>query len=93
MNFEPKVIPINNLNAPQSKNAQSSKAIEIANPIELTWRNLNIDAFVKKQVKDETGKKKTITERRQILKNLSGTLKPGQFTAILGPSGNSINSL
>jgi hypothetical protein len=42
----------------------SQKAITIANPIELTWKNLNIDAFVKKAIKGENGKKKTVTERR-----------------------------
>lgn len=78
----------NVLNIPEvEKKSGSSKAIEIANPIELTWKNLNIDAFVNKPVKDANGKTKTIVERRAILKNLSGTLKPGNFTAILGPSG------
>jgi len=30
---------------------------------------------------------KTVYERKHILNNVSGCIKPGEFTAILGPSG------
>lgn len=36
---------------------------------------------------DSSGKKKTVPERKHILNNISGCIKPGEFTAILGPSG------
>jgi len=42
---------------------------------------------IKKKIVDSSGKKKSIPDRRHILNNISGCIKPGEFTAILGPSG------
>jgi len=57
------------------------------NQIEITWKNLCVDASVSKKIVDANGKTKYIPDRRKIVKNLSGSIKPGSFTAILGPSG------
>jgi len=42
-------------------------------------------------VDHKTGRKKTVQDRRRILHDLNGCIKPGEFTAILGPSGMQIN--
>jgi len=56
------------------------------NPIEIIWKNLKVDVQIKKKIM-KSGKNKTVADRRHILNNISGCIKPGEFTAILGPSG------
>ena len=59
--------------------------------IDLTWEHLNIQALINKKVIDH-GKKKTVKETKTILNNISGSVKNGRFTAIMGPSGKYLNS-
>lgn len=66
----------------------SEKDAFLPNPIEIIWKNLKVDVMINKQTIDSSGRKRKIQERRHILNNLSGCIKPGEFTAILGPSGN-----
>ena len=54
--------------------------------IDLSWEHLNIQATTRKKV-IENGKKKTVRETKTILNNISGSVKNGRFTAIMGPSG------
>lgn len=42
-------------------------------PIELTFTNLTV----------------TLDDKRQVLRNISGVVKPGQVLAVMGPSGES----
>lgn len=46
-------------------------------PIELTFTNLTV----------------TLDDKRQVLKNISGVVKPGQVLAVMGPSGESADTL
>ena len=55
--------------------------------IDLEWENLNITAISRKKVIVEN-KRKTIKENKTILNNISGSVRNGRFTAIMGPSGN-----
>lgn len=55
--------------------------------IDLSWEHLNIKATTKKR-QIGVGKRKTITEEKTILNNISGSVRHGKFTAIMGPSGN-----
>lgn len=50
----------------------------IKNPIEISWKNLNVKAI---------SKVKKVRVEKDILKNIEGISRPGIFTAILGPSG------
>jgi len=43
-------------------------------PIELTFTNLTVK----------------LDDKRQVLKNISGGVKPGQVLAVMGPSGESV---
>mmetsp|Transcript_39152 Transcript_39152/g.34840 ORF Transcript_39152/g.34840 Transcript_39152/m.34840 type:complete len:137 (+) Transcript_39152:72-482(+) len=61
-------------------------------PIDIQWENLWVTAETTKKVKQD-GKKVKVTEEKHILKNLSGSLKHGTFTAILGPSGSGKTTL
>ena len=60
--------------------------------IDLSWEHLNIQAITRKKVM-ENGKKKTVRETKTILNNISGSVKNGRFTAIMGPSGNFLEIL
>lgn len=46
-------------------------------PIELTFSNLTV----------------TLDDKRHVLKNISGVVKPGQVLAVMGPSGESDTAL
>ncbi|KAL4438888.1 hypothetical protein ABPG74_016608 [Tetrahymena malaccensis] len=64
----------------------------ILNPIEIAWRNLNVQATIESnQVLN--GKKQKVKQEKVILNNVSGISRPGQFTAILGPSGSGKTTL
>lgn len=58
-------------------------------PILFEWSNLNLSVPVKKSFIPY----KKNTPQRHILKNLSGFVAPGEFLAILGPSGAGKTSL
>lgn len=54
--------------------------------IDLSWENLNIQAkTIKKEVVN--GKQKTVQGIKTIINNISGSVRHGRFTAIMGPSG------
>ena len=56
--------------------------------IDLSWEHLNIQAAViRKEIVN--GRKKAVKETKTILNNVSGAVKNGRFTAIMGPSGMS----
>lgn len=61
-------------------------------PIDIEWENLYVGAQQVKKVKVGNKKLKEVTEK-PILKNISGCLKHGTFTAILGPSGSGKTTL
>jgi len=54
--------------------------------IDLSWEHLNIQALINKKV-IVNGKRKAVKETKTILNNISGAVKNGRFTAIMGPSG------
>ena len=59
--------------------------------MELFWENLLITAKVKASKKIQ-GKNVNVYEEKPLLHSISGVVKPGTFTAILGPSGT-LNAL
>jgi ABC-type multidrug transport system ATPase subunit len=79
-----RIIPIS-----ENNDLSSAKDKYVPNQIEIIWKNLKIDVQIKKKIVCPDGKTKTVPDRRHILNNLSGCIKPGEFTAILGPSGES----
>ena len=54
--------------------------------IDVEWNNLTVTASIKKKV-IENGKKVNKTDEKVILNRISGSIKHGKFTAIMGPSG------
>lgn len=65
----------------------NSSILPKANPMELSWDNVVIDATIPNPNK---GKNNTApkTIEKTIIKNSKGILRPGTFTALIGPSGN-----
>ncbi len=59
-------------------------------PIEIYWENLTITAAINKKERIKGCKFKKWVENKVILDNTKGILRPGSFTAILGPSGKFI---
>ena len=62
------------LNAIPIKNLESGSTIASRIPVELAWRDLDIQTKSKKNF-------------RSILHHVSGIVKPGEFLAIIGASG------
>eukprot|EP01102_Stenamoeba_stenopodia_P011105 TRINITY_DN3398_c0_g1_i1.p1 TRINITY_DN3398_c0_g1~~TRINITY_DN3398_c0_g1_i1.p1 ORF type:complete len:690 (+),score=155.05 TRINITY_DN3398_c0_g1_i1:118-2187(+) len=62
-------------------------------PIHLEWSNLNLQVTTKKWKLLNRKKNKPTTTTKHILSNLSGSVAPGEFLAILGPSGAGKTSL
>jgi len=60
--------------------------------IDLEWDNLNISAKINKKVV-QNGKRKSVKEDKKILDNISGSVRNGKFTAIIGPSGTTTSTL
>lgn len=56
----------------------------VQNPIQLTWKNITIDAL---PPKGRCKPKNALTEPKPIIRGVSGTVMPGQFLAIIGASG------
>lgn len=54
--------------------------------IDVEWNNLTVTASLKKKV-IENGRKVTKQDDKIILNRISGSIKHGKFTAIMGPSG------
>ena len=71
-------------NGPITAENPKKKANVSKNPIQITWENVVITA---EPPKGRFKPKNAITEPRQIIKGVSGTVKPGQFLAIIGASG------
>ena len=53
-------------------------------PIQVSWENITITA---QPPKGKCKPKNALTEPKEIIKGVSGTVMPGQFLAILGASG------
>ena len=53
-------------------------------PIQLSWENIVITA---QPPKGKCKPKNSLTEPKEIIKCVSGTVMPGQFLAIIGASG------
>ena len=58
-------------------------------PIELYWENITITASIKER-KYRLLPCCTNTTKKVILDQCTGIVKPGTFTAIMGPSGKKI---
>jgi len=65
-------------------------------PIFLEWKNLSYDLHLKAKADPFSTANKTLslqrffssgTYKRSVLNNLDGSVRPGEFLAILGPSG------
>ena len=56
----------------------------VSNPIQLTWKNITIAAM---PPKGRCKPKNALTEPKEIIRGVSGTVLPGQFLAIIGASG------
>jgi hypothetical protein len=54
--------------------------------MELAWNELTISAAIQVP-KTQNGKKVSVTEHKVLLNRLKGVMRPGHFTAIMGPSG------
>lgn len=54
--------------------------------IDMEWEQLRVTASISKKVM-ENGKKVTKKEEKVILNDIAGSIKHGNFTAIMGPSG------
>lgn len=59
-----------------------------SNPMELSWQNVSINATIPNP--DNKNKIKKTLEKN-IIQNSEGILRPGTFTALIGPSGNLYN--
>ena len=57
--------------------------------IDYEWDNLTVTASIQRKVV-ENGKKVTQQTDKVILNHVSGSIKHGKFTAIMGPSGKGI---
>jgi ABC-type multidrug transport system fused ATPase/permease subunit len=53
-------------------------------PVQLTWENISITA---QPPKGRCKPKNALTEPKEIIRGVSGTVMPGQFLAIIGASG------
>ena len=53
-------------------------------PIQISWENIKITAI---PPKGRCKPKNALTEPKEIIKGVSGTVLPGQFLAIIGASG------
>lgn len=62
---------------PKSKN-------QTKNPIQISWENITITA---QPPQGRCKPKNAITEPKEIIRGVSGTVLPGQFLAIIGASG------
>ena len=60
--------------------------------IDLEWDNLDVIAHTKKTI-IQGRKRKTVKEDKKILDNISGSVRNGRFTAIIGPSGTTTSTL
>jgi ABC-type multidrug transport system fused ATPase/permease subunit len=68
---------------PEQTNIRQSK-----NPIQLTWKKISITAQPPKGGCGGRCKPRgALTSSKLIIDNVSGTIKPGQFLAIIGASG------
>ena len=57
---------------------------KVKNPVQITWKNIVIRAM---PPKGKCKPKNALTEPKEIIRSVSGTVMPGQFLAIIGASG------
>lgn len=77
---------VKEINQPHSPRREMTFSNQDFKKIDLSWEHLNIQAIINKKV-IQNGKKKTVRETKTILNNISGSVRNGEFTAIMGPSG------
>ena len=68
----------------QEENADLPPARVTERPVQISWDNITITAM---PPKGRCKPKNALTEPKEIIRGVSGTVKPGQFLAIIGASG------